>query len=166
MRVNTFPVMMLATLVSACSTTPAPSLAPKQRVVERSLVQERTASRDLSGTTNQAAQPMSTRPAPTQVVAAPRKPGWTIRLADGLVSNYFRRWGSESNPHWQVAWEVPVEYKVEIEDEYVGLTFQEAVRKVTNAYAVSDYPIWPCFYRNYTLRIVRRTRGDNTECLN
>lgn len=98
--------------------------------------------------------------APDAVVAPP--PTWEVRIDDGSINTTMRRWAFAA--HWQLSWEVPVDYPAEVQDVFKG-SYEDAVRRVINALKISPYPPWPCFHENNVLRIVRRVQGDNSECL-
>lgn len=87
-------------------------------------------------------------------------PTWEIRPDDLAINPTIRRWAKAA--HWQVAWEIPVDFPVTITDSFVG-TFEDAVSRVVSAYEGADYPLKACFYDNKVVRIVRFL-GNGKEC--
>jgi len=86
---------------------------------------------------------------------------WNLRVEDGSVYVAIKRWSAIAG--WQVSWEIPVDYPIEIIDSSTG-SFESSVRRVLAAFAVSDYPPYPCFHENHVVRIVRRIQGNDSEC--
>ena len=86
---------------------------------------------------------------------------WQLRAEDGSVYAALKRWSSLAG--WQVSWEIPVDFPIEIEDDATG-TYEQAVQRVLTALRVSDYPPHPCFHQNRVVRVVRRIQGNGDEC--
>ena len=86
---------------------------------------------------------------------------WQLRAEDGTVYAALKRWSVQAG--WQISWEIPVDFPIEIEDDATGL-YEHAVRRVLTAFRVSDYPPHPCFHENRVVRVVRRIQGNDDEC--
>lgn len=86
---------------------------------------------------------------------------WRLRSDDGSVYAALKRWSTQAG--WQISWEIPVDFPVEIEDDATG-SYEQAVRRVLTAFGVSDYPPYPCFHVNRVVRVVRRIQGNDDEC--
>ncbi len=91
----------------------------------------------------------------------PAEAHWELRAPDSTVYAALKRWSALAG--WQVSWEIPVDFPVEIHDDYYG-KFEESVRRVLTALKVADYPPYPCFHENNVVRIVRRIQGNGDEC--
>jgi len=96
-------------------------------------------------------------PAPTIGTQA----SWALRAEDGSVYAALKRWSVSAG--WQISWEIPVDFPIEIEDVSGG-SYEFAVRRVLTAFRVSDYPPHPCFHENRVVRVVRRIQGNDDEC--
>lgn len=99
----------------------------------------------------------STRQSPASTATA----SWELRAEDGTVYAALKRWSVLAQ--WQISWEIPVDFPIEIEDAATG-TYEYAVQRVLAALRVSDYPPHPCFHENRVVRIVRRIQGNDDEC--
>lgn len=106
---------------------------------------------------------------PAAAAAAPapanEKRQWDVRLEDRSIHGALARWGAQATPRRQIAWELPREFIITASDSdrpFYG-TFEDAVDRVLDSYAASDYPPKGCFYSNGVLRIVRRI-DDGLEC--
>ena len=86
---------------------------------------------------------------------------WELRIEDGSVFAALKRWSVVSG--WQLSWEIPVDFPIEIFDSS-SENFEDAVRRVLTAFKVADYPPYPCFHENKVVRVVRRIQGNGTEC--
>ncbi len=86
---------------------------------------------------------------------------WDLRAEDGSIYAAIKRWASVAG--WQVSWEIPVDFPIEISDSSTG-SFESSVRRVLTALRVSDYPPYPCFHENKVVRVVRRIQGNDDEC--
>jgi hypothetical protein len=86
---------------------------------------------------------------------------WQLRAEDGTVYAALKRWSALAG--WQISWEIPVDFPIEIEDDASG-TYESAIQRVLTALRVSDYPPHPCFHDNRVLRVVRRIQGNDDEC--
>ena len=86
---------------------------------------------------------------------------WALRVEDSSVFAALKRWSGTAG--WQISWEIPVDFPIEIEDGSDG-SYEHAVRRVLTALRVSDYPPHPCFHENRVVRVVRRIQGNDDEC--
>lgn len=86
---------------------------------------------------------------------------WNLLTEDGSVYAALKRWSTLAK--WQISWEIPVDFPIEIIDSSTG-SFENSVRRVLAALHVSDYPPHPCFYENNVVRVVRRIQGNDDEC--
>jgi len=93
--------------------------------------------------------------------AFPTTAHWDLRADDGTVYAALKRWAATAG--WQISWEIPVDFPVEILDISYG-SFEDSVRRVLTAFKVADYPPYPCFHKNHVVRIVRRISGTDDEC--
>jgi hypothetical protein len=101
--------------------------------------------------------------APTE--AGQEKRYWDVRMDDRSIHNALARWGTLAKPRHQVVWEPSREFPIVASDSdnpFYG-TFEEAVDRVLDSFATSDYPLKGCLYSNGVLRIVRRV-DDGLEC--
>jgi len=95
------------------------------------------------------------------VTRSDSEPQWELRIEDGSIYAALKRWSAKVG--WQISWEIPVDFPVEIVDVSAG-QFEESVRRVLTAFRVSDYPPYPCFHENKVIRVVRRIQGNDDEC--
>lgn len=89
------------------------------------------------------------------------KSAWHLKAEDGSVYAALKRWATSAG--WQMSWEIPVDFPIEILDSSSG-TFEEAVQRVLTAFRVADYPPYPCFHENKVVRVIRRIQGNGDEC--
>jgi hypothetical protein len=87
---------------------------------------------------------------------------WALRTEDGSIYAALKRWSLAAG--WQLSWEIPVDFPIEIVDSSTG-TFEKSVRRVLTALRISDYPPYPCFHENRVVRVVRRIQGNDDECM-
>lgn len=99
--------------------------------------------------------------ATTHTANAPTESTWHLKAEDGSVYAALKRWAKTSG--WQLSWEIPVDFPIEILDSSTG-TFEDAVRRVLTAFRVADYPPYPCFHENKVVRVIRRIQGNDDEC--
>lgn len=105
--------------------------------------------------------------APTEPVAEPEvveppKQIWRISPQDGTVRQALVRWASDANwtfgpDQWELNFDLPIQAPAEFEAD----SFQEATQALSQAVAMSESPIRPCFYGNRVLRMVPFTRSCN-----
>lgn len=91
----------------------------------------------------------------------PAESVWHLKAEDGSVYAALKRWATTAG--WQMSWEIPVDFPIEILDSSTG-SFEASVRRVLTAFRVSDYPPYPCFHENRVVRVVRRVQGNDDEC--
>nr|WP_242702513.1 MULTISPECIES: toxin co-regulated pilus biosynthesis Q family protein [Achromobacter] len=95
-------------------------------------------------------------------VVAPPKQIWRISPQDGTVRQALVRWASDANwtfgpDQWELNFDLPIQAPAEFEAD----SFQEATQALSQAVAMSESPIRPCFYGNRVLRMVPFTRSCN-----
>lgn len=96
------------------------------------------------------------------IVVAPPKQIWRISPQDGTVRQALVRWAAEANwtfgpDQWELTFDLPIQAPAEFEAE----SFQEATQTLSQAVAMTESPIRPCFYGNRVLRVVPFTRSCN-----
>jgi hypothetical protein len=110
--------------------------------------------------------PVAAAAAPAAPVeAGPEKRYWDVRMDDRTIQGALVRWGASAKPRYQVIWETMREFPIVASDSdhpFYG-TFEEAVDRVLDSFATSDYPLKGCLYSNGVLRVVRRV-DDGLEC--
>lgn len=105
--------------------------------------------------------------APTEPVAEPQvveppKQIWRVSPQDGTVRQALVRWAADANwtfgpDQWELNFDIPIQAPAEFEAD----SFQEATQALSQAVAMSESPIRPCFYGNRVLRMVPFTRSCN-----
>jgi hypothetical protein len=118
-----------------------------------------------------------TAAAPTQVVTVdasptgavvepeveePPKQIWRISPQDGTVRQALVRWAADASwtfgpDQWELNFDLPIQAPAEFE----AASFQEATQALSQAVAMTESPIRPCFYGNRVLRVVPFTRSCN-----
>ena len=98
-------------------------------------------------------------PEPIPVVA---KEIWRIGPDDGTVRQALARWAAKANwtfgpDQWELNFDLPIQAPAEFEAE----SFQEATQALSQAIAMTESPVRPCFYANRVLRMVPFTRSCN-----
>lgn len=170
--------------------TPAPSaVTPISVPPAPELVQKQT-SDALTTPLASAAQPIApspaaqfapatvTAPAPVQTVettAATQPPedippaeppvikrNWYISPSDGTVRQALTRWAAAENwtfgpDQWELNFDLPIQAQAEFEAE----SFQQATQALSQAIAMTESPVRPCFYANRVLRVIPFTRSCN-----
>ncbi len=92
------------------------------------------------------------RLASTSEAPAPRV--WEIAITDKTLNAALARWTSIAG--WQLSWELPVDYAVEVRTSIPG-TFEQAVETVAKSMEGAEIPMQAIFYSgNKVLRIVQR----------
>lgn len=104
---------------------------------------------------------------PTPAVAEPEiveppKQIWRISPQDGTVRQALVRWASDANwtfgpDQWELNFDIPIQAPAEFEVD----SFREATQALSQAVAMSESPIRPCFYGNRVLRMLPFTRSCN-----
>lgn len=105
--------------------------------------------------------------APTKLVAEPQvveppKQIWRVSPQDGTVRQALVRWAADASwtfgpDQWELNFDIPIQAPAEFEAD----SFQEATQALSQAVAMSESPIRPCFYGNRVLRMVPFTRSCN-----
>lgn len=98
-------------------------------------------------------------PKPIPVVV---KEIWRIGPDDGTVRQALTRWAAKANwtfgpDQWELNFDLPIQAPAEFEAE----SFQDATQALSQAIAMTESPIRPCFYGNRVLRVVPFTRSCN-----
>jgi len=88
----------------------------------------------------------------TSEAPAPRV--WEIAITDKTLNAALARWTSIAG--WQLSWELPVDYAVEVRTSIPG-SFEQAVETVAKSMEGAEIPMQAIFYNgNKVLRIVQR----------
>ncbi|CAB3842459.1 TcpQ domain-containing protein [Achromobacter mucicolens] len=105
--------------------------------------------------------------APTEPIAEPQvvdppKQIWRVSPQDGTVRQALNRWAADANwtfgpDQWELNFDIPIQAPAEFEAD----SFQEATQALSQAVAMSESPIRPCFYGNRVLRMLPFTRSCN-----
>ncbi|MCY1369523.1 Toxin co-regulated pilus biosynthesis protein Q [compost metagenome] len=104
---------------------------------------------------------------PTPAVAEPEiieppKQIWRISPQDGTVRQALVRWAADA--YWTFGpdqWELNFDLPIQAPAEFEAASFQEATQALSQAVAMTESPIRPCFYGNRVLRVVPFTRSCN-----
>ncbi|MGH8817947.1 MAG: TcpQ domain-containing protein [Achromobacter pestifer] len=93
---------------------------------------------------------------------APPKQIWRISPQDGTVRQALVRWAADASwtfgpDQWELNFDLPIQAPAEFE----AASFQEATQALSQAVAMTESPIRPCFYGNRVLRVVPFTRSCN-----
>lgn len=103
----------------------------------------------------------STEPAP-QPESLIAKEVWRISPEDGTVRQALGRWAAKAGwtfgaDQWELNFDLPIQAPAEFE----AATFQEATQALSQAIAMTESPVRPCFYANRVLRVIPFTRSCN-----
>jgi len=103
-----------------------------------------------------------TEPAAEPEVVDPPKQIWRVSPQDGTVRQALNRWAADANwtfgpDQWELNFDIPIQAPAEFEAD----SFQEATQALSQAVAMSESPIRPCFYGNRVLRMLPFTRSCN-----
>ncbi|MGE8449269.1 MAG: TcpQ domain-containing protein [Pseudomonadales bacterium] len=95
-------------------------------------------------------------------IVEPPKQIWRISLQDGTVRQALVRWAAYANwtfgpDQWELNFDIPIQAPAEFE----VTSFREATQALSQAVAMSESPIRPCFYGNRVLRMLPFTRSCN-----
>ncbi len=90
------------------------------------------------------------------------KPVWLIQPEDGTVRQALARWASKSGwtfgpDQWELNFDLPIQAPAQFEAD----SFEDATRALSEAIAMTESPVRPCFYANHVLRIIPFTRSCN-----
>ncbi|MFY3550753.1 hypothetical protein YH64_016560 [Achromobacter sp. LC458] len=104
----------------------------------------------------------STEPVAEPEIVEPLKQIWRISPQDGTVRQALVRWASDANwtfgpDQWELNFDIPIQAPAEFEEA----SFREATQALSQAVAMSESPIRPCFYGNRVLRMLPFTRSCN-----
>lgn len=103
-----------------------------------------------------AANNIAARPAIPQAVAM----RWQVRTSDVTLRQSLMRWARDAG--WQVSWEIPYDYPVQLEGSFTG-NFEDAVDQFMGSLRYSDYPALACMYEaNHVVRVLHY--GDKKQC--
>ena len=85
---------------------------------------------------------------------------WHIGPEDGTVRQAVARWATKANwtfgaDQWELNFDLPIEAPANFEAE----NFQEAIQALSQAIAMTESPVRPCFYANNVLRMIPFTRS-------
>jgi len=85
---------------------------------------------------------------------------WHIGPEDGTVRQALARWAAKANwtfgaDQWELNFDLPIEAPADFEAE----SFQEATQALSQAIAMTESPVRPCFYANHVLRMIPFTRS-------
>lgn len=158
-----------APLLAATDATPGASASASTPTV--------AASEATAPTTDVSASPHGGAPAsgavvtvevaPTEPVAEPEvvdppKQIWRVSPQDGTVRQALNRWAADANwtfgpDQWELNFDIPIQAPAEFEAD----SFQQATQALSQAVAMSESPIRPCFYGNRVLRMLPFSRSCN-----
>jgi len=87
---------------------------------------------------------------------------WHISPSDGTVRQALTRWAAAENwtfgpDQWELNFDLPIQAQAEFEAE----SFQQATQALSQAIAMTESPVRPCFYANRVLRVIPFTRSCN-----
>ncbi|MBJ7263023.1 MAG: TcpQ domain-containing protein [Burkholderiaceae bacterium] len=90
------------------------------------------------------------------------KRNWHISPSDGTVRQALTRWAAAENwtfgsDQWELNFDLPIQAQAEFEAE----SFQQATQALSQAIAMTESPVRPCFYANRVLRVIPFTRSCN-----
>jgi hypothetical protein len=90
------------------------------------------------------------------------KRNWNISPSDGTVRQALTRWAAAENwtfgpDQWELNFDLPIQAQTEFEAE----SFQQATQALSQAIAMTESPVRPCFYANRVLRMIPYTRSCN-----
>lgn len=87
---------------------------------------------------------------------------WRIEPSDGTVRQALARWAAKADwtfgpDQWELNFDLPIQAPAQFEAD----TFQEATQALSEAIAMTESPVRPCFYANRVLRLIPFTRSCN-----
>lgn len=161
-------VPVAAEVAPTAQPSPAIALQPQPSIITVSTVPTTPAQADLPAAAvalnkpNSAIEPdrqQDSQPEPIPVVV---KEVWRISPDDGTVRQALTRWAAKANwtfgpDQWELNFDLPIQAPAEFEAE----SFQDATQALSQAIAMTESPIRPCFYGNRVLRVVPFTRSCN-----
>lgn len=113
-------------------------------------------------TASETAAPVS-EPEPIPVVT---QEIWRIEPEDRTVRQALTRWAAQANwtfgpDQWELNFDLPIQAPAEFQAE----SFQEATQALSQAIAMTESPVRPCFYANRVLRMVPFARSCSSAAL-
>ena len=119
----------------------------------------------IPGESVQAEQTLAPTQPPEEVVPVEPpviKRTWHISPSDGTVRQALTRWAVAENwtfgaEQWELNFDLPIEAQAEFQAE----SFQQATQALSQAIAMTESPVRPCFYANRVLRMIPFTRSCN-----
>ncbi|WP_083036959.1 toxin co-regulated pilus biosynthesis Q family protein [Achromobacter ruhlandii] len=148
-----------ATPGASTAATPAPAAETTAQTTEASTSPQQVAAAPGPVITVEVA---STEPVAEPEIVEPPKQIWRISPQDGTVRQALVRWASDANwtfgpDQWELNFDIPIQAPAEFEEA----SFREATQALSQAVAMSESPIRPCFYGNRVLRMLPFTRSCN-----
>lgn len=91
---------------------------------------------------------------------------WRIEPEDRTVRQALTRWAAQANwtfgpDQWELNFDLPIQAPAEFQAE----SFQEATQALSQAIAMTESPVRPCFYANRVLRMVPFARSCSSAAL-
>ncbi|MBJ7264163.1 MAG: TcpQ domain-containing protein [Burkholderiaceae bacterium] len=156
-----------APITPIASATPGAPL-PAAQSAPASAAESAPAASTLTTITVESVQPIETLAAvqpPEEVVPIEPpviKRTWHISPSDGTVRQALMRWAGAENwtfgaDQWELNFDLPIEAQAEFQAE----SFQQATQALSQAIAMTESPVRPCFYANRVLRMIPFTRSRN-----
>jgi len=144
---------------ASTTATPAPAAETTEQITGASASPQQVAAAPGPMITVEVA---STEPVAEPEIVAPPKQIWRISPQDGTVRQALVRWAADANwtfgpDQWELNFDIPIQAPAEFE----MASFREATQALSQAVAMSESPIRPCFYGNRVLRMVPFTRSCN-----
>nr|WP_313658785.1 TcpQ domain-containing protein [Achromobacter ruhlandii] len=148
--------------------SPAIALQPQPSIIAANTVPTTPAQADLPTAAVARQKPDGAIDPQPQVDSQPEaipvviKEIWRISPDDGTVRQALARWAAKANwtfgpDQWELNFDLPIQAPAEFEAE----SFQDATQALSQAIAMTESPIRPCFYGNRVLRMVPFTRSCN-----
>jgi len=144
---------------ASTTATPAPAAETTAQTTEASTSPQQVAAAPGPVITVEVA---SAEPVAEPEIVEPPKQIWRISPQDGTVRQALVRWASDANwtfgpDQWELNFDIPIQAPAEFEEA----SFREATQALSQAVAMSESPIRPCFYGNRVLRMLPFTRSCN-----
>ena len=159
-----------APLPAATDATPSASASPQAPTpvaANEATAQAPDGTASPQGATPASGAIVTVEVAPTEPVAEPQvvdppKQIWRVSPQDGTVRQALNRWAADANwtfgpDQWELNFDIPIQAPAEFEAD----SFQEATQALSQAVAMGESPIRPCFYGNRVLRMLPFTRSCN-----
>lgn len=144
---------------ASSTATPAPAAGTTAQATEAGTSPQQVAAAPGPVITVEVA---STEPVAEPEIVEPPKQIWRISPQDGTVRQALVRWASDANwtfgpDQWELNFDIPIQAPAEFE----VASFREATQALSQAVAMGESPIRPCFYGNRVLRMLPFTRSCN-----